>query len=65
MQAKNGAGQIEESDQTALQARFECFFVNLDTLTFEKPTVFPNRDSAEVTFTEMMDKKYRQLGFKP
>ena len=62
---KNGVGQIEESEQGALQAKFERFFDDLDTLLFEKPNRFPNGDQAETAFTEIMDKKYHKLGFKP
>jgi bifunctional DNA-binding transcriptional regulator/antitoxin component of YhaV-PrlF toxin-antitoxin module len=51
-------------DQAALQAKFELFFDNLDTIAFEKPTRFPNGDQTEATFAEIMDKKYRKLGFK-
>ncbi len=64
IEATNGANSIKDLDQAALQAKFEQFFEELDTLTFEKPTKFPNGDQAEAAFTEIMDKKYRKLGFK-
>ena len=65
LKMKNGTGHIEGSDQTALQAKFERFFEDLETLTFEKPTQFPSGDQVETAFTEIMDKKYHKLGFKP
>lgn len=65
VEAANGAGRIEQPDQAALQAKFERFFNNLDTLTFEKPTTFPDGDQTEAAFTEAMDRKYCKLGFKP
>jgi bifunctional DNA-binding transcriptional regulator/antitoxin component of YhaV-PrlF toxin-antitoxin module len=61
----NGTAPLEAHDQATLQARFERFFENLDTLTFEKPVRFPAGDPAEAAFAEAMDEKYRKLGFKP
>ena len=65
IEAANGAGQRQELDQDALQAKFARFFDNLDTLTFEAPNKFPKGDPAETAFVEAMDEKYRKLGFKP
>ncbi|MCW3096755.1 MAG: hypothetical protein JWL77_2373 [Chthonomonadaceae bacterium] len=64
IEATDEANDLEGPEQAALQAKFERFFAELDTLTFEKPTKFPDGDQAETAFTEIMDKKYRKLGFK-
>lgn len=52
VETMNKAEQSEDQDQAALQAKFERFFEHLDTLTFEKPTNFPNGDPAEASFKE-------------
>ena len=65
VEVANGATPIKEPDQEAIQAKFERFFDNLNTLTFEKPTHYPNGDLSEVAFTQVMDEKYQKLGFKP
>jgi len=51
VEATNGAGRREEPDQAALQAKFERFFDNLDSLTFEKSAKFPDGDQAEAAIT--------------
>ena len=47
-----------------LQFKFERFFEKLDTLTFEKPPSVRRSDSAEASFSDAMEEKYRKLGFK-
>jgi bifunctional DNA-binding transcriptional regulator/antitoxin component of YhaV-PrlF toxin-antitoxin module len=64
VETTNGAGHIAEPDQVALQAKFDCFFAKLDTLTFEQPPQLPEGDKAEAAFTRAMDEKYGKLGFK-
>ena len=54
VKTKNGTSQIEEPDQDALQAKFDRFFDDLDTLTFEKPVPFSNGDQTETAFREIM-----------
>jgi antitoxin component of MazEF toxin-antitoxin module len=39
IETTNGAGSGADPDQAALQAKFERFFEELDTLTFEKPAM--------------------------
>lgn len=56
IEAANGAGQRQELDQGALQAKFERFFDNLDTLTFETPTRFPNSDPAVLGPRPILDR---------
>jgi bifunctional DNA-binding transcriptional regulator/antitoxin component of YhaV-PrlF toxin-antitoxin module len=64
IEATDETSDLEGPEQAALQAKFDQFFKDLDTLTFEKPTKFPDGDQAETAFTEIMDKKYHKLGFK-
>lgn len=64
VEPRSGAAHTGEPDQVTLQARFERFFDQLDTLTFEEPTTQPAGDPAEAAFAEAMDDKYRKLGFE-
>ncbi len=65
VEAADRASHSEKPAQADLQARFECFFDNLDTLHFEKSAKIVGRDPAEAAFTKSMDEKYLKLGFRP
>lgn len=65
IEAANGVDPAEDLEQARLQAKFERFFDDMEALVFEKPTEFPHGDQTETAFTEIMDKKYKKLGFKP
>jgi hypothetical protein len=60
----NDAWSAEEPDQAELQARFDRFFEELHSMTFEKPEKYFGGDPAEAAFAEIMDEKYRKMGFK-
>lgn len=60
----NDINHVSDADQAALHAQFESFFDKLDTLTFRNQPSVRRSDSAEASFTDAMDEKYRKLGFK-
>lgn len=60
----NGANLAEEIEQERLQKRFDAFFDRLETLTFEPPTKPHTEETVESGFGDMMDEKFRKLGFK-
>ncbi len=51
------------TDQTELQAKLDAFFERLEATTFEKPNTAPPSDPVEQNFAEMMDAKFKKLGF--
>ncbi len=53
----------EQADQAALQTQLDAFFERLESTTFEKPNAAPSADPVEQNFAEMMDAKFRKLGF--